>query len=126
MPRKDHPFFPHHTLEQVIQLLLLFSVLFALTLWHPAGLGERADPINTPEHVKPEWYFLAAYQMLKLVPRTVGIVGAMVFVAGLFIFPFILDRDPEKRRALKRPIFFFGAIAFMIVFVAFTIWGHYS
>jgi ubiquinol-cytochrome c reductase cytochrome b subunit len=126
MARRDHPFFPHHVIEQVIQLFLLLTVLFALTLWRPAGLEDKADPLTTPEHVKPEWYFLAEYQSLKLVPRSVGIIGMGLVAALVLIFPFIFDRKKEKFRPLQRPLFFFGGIVFVAVYVVLTIWGHYS
>ncbi|UCH78781.1 MAG: hypothetical protein JSU81_02195 [Candidatus Coatesbacteria bacterium] len=126
MARKDHPFFPHHVLEQVLQLFLLLAVLFALTLWRPAGLESKADPLTTPEHVKPEWYFLAEYQVLKVVPRTVGIVGMSLAAALIFVFPFLLDRDKSRYRPLQRPAFYFGGILFVILYGIFTIWGHFS
>jgi ubiquinol-cytochrome c reductase cytochrome b subunit len=126
MARKDHPFYPHHVLEQVLQFFLLLAVLFALTLWRPAGLEDKADPISTPEHVKPEWYFLAEYQFLKTVPRNVGIVGMILVAALILAFPFLFDRKQEKFRPLQRPWFFFGGITFVILYVFFTAWGHYS
>lgn len=126
MARRDHPFFPHHVVEQFLQLFLLLAVLFALTLWRPAGLEDKADPLTTPEHVKPEWYFLAEYQSLKLVPRTVGIIGMGVVAFLIVAFPFIFDRKKEKFRPLQRPWYFFGGIIFVVVYVILTIWGHYS
>ncbi len=126
MARKDHPFYPHHVLEQVLQLFLLLAVLFALTLWRPAGLEGKADPMNTPEHVKPEWYFLAEYQFLKAVPRTAGIVAMTLAAAFVLVFPFLLDRSKEKHRPLQRPVFFFGGLVFVILYVFFTAWGHFS
>ena len=126
MVRRDHPFFPHHTLEQVLQVLILLALVFGMTLWKPAGLEEKADPINTPEHVKPEWYFLAEYQALKVVPRTAGIVGMGIVAAFIVVFPFFLDRDKKKRRPTQRPVFFFGGGIFVVLYIAFTIWGYYS
>ncbi|UCE26533.1 MAG: cytochrome b subunit of the bc complex [Candidatus Coatesbacteria bacterium] len=126
MKRKDHPFWPHHVIEQVIQAFLVIAVILTLALVFPAGIGEKADPVTTPEHVKPEWYFLAVYQLLKFVPRLAGIVGMILVFAALPFFPFFFDRDPEKRRPFKRPVFFFVGIALIIWFVAFTIWGKIS
>lgn len=126
MARKDHPFFPHHALEQALQFFILVAVLLGLTLWRPAGMEDKADPLNTPEHVKPEWYFLAEYQMLKVVPRTVGIVGMGLVAALILLFPFLLDRDKAKYRPLQRPLFFFSGIIFVFVYVIFTVWGRYS
>jgi quinol-cytochrome oxidoreductase complex cytochrome b subunit len=124
--RKDHPFWPHHVIEQAIQAVLIIAVILTMALLLPAGIEEKADPVTTPEHVKPEWYFLAMYQSLKLIPRVVGIVGMVLAVAALPFLPFFLDRDPEKRRPLKRPIFFFAGIILLIWFIAFTVWGKYS
>ncbi len=126
MARPDHPFFPHHVVEQVLQLLLILAVLFTLAMLFPAGLEEKADPLNTPPHVKPEWYFLAQYQLLKVVPRTVGIIGMGVAVGLIIVFPFLFDRNKERRRPLLRPIFFFGGLAFIVAYIVFTIWGKYS
>lgn len=126
MARKDHPFFPHHVLEQVIQFLLLVVILLGLAGLAPAGLEDKADPLNTPEHVKPEWYFLAQYQLLKVVPRAVGIVGMMLAALFIVIFPLVVDRDPAKRRPLARPLFFFGGVVFVVLYVVFTIWGKFS
>jgi quinol-cytochrome oxidoreductase complex cytochrome b subunit len=126
MARKDHPFYPHHVIEQVIQLFLLVTVLFAVTLWLPAGLEEKADPVNTPAHVKPEWYFLAVYQLLKLVPRTLGILGSGLFVVFLLALPYVLDRDPQRRRPRQRTLMVFGGVAVIVWFIAFTVWGHFS
>jgi ubiquinol-cytochrome c reductase cytochrome b subunit len=126
MARRDHPFFPHHALEQAMQFFMLIAVLLALTLWRPAGLEGKADPLTTPEHVKPEWYFLAEYQMLKVVPRTLGIVGMGLAAAFLIFFPFFLDRDEKKFKPLQRPLFFFGGIVFVVLYAIFTVWGRYS
>ncbi len=126
MARRDHPFYPHHVLEQVLQFFLLLAVLFALTLWRPAGLEDKADPLTTPEHVKPEWYFLAEYQSLKLLPRSVGILGMIVAAALIVVFPFLFDRKREKFRPLQRAGFFFGGIVFVVLYVILTVWGRYS
>ena len=84
MKRKDHPFWPHHVIEQAIQAVLIIAVILTMALLLPTGIEEKADPVTTPEHVKPEWYFLAMYQSLKLIPRVIGIVGMVLAVAALF------------------------------------------
>jgi quinol-cytochrome oxidoreductase complex cytochrome b subunit len=124
--RKDHPFWPHHVIEQIILALLIIGAILTLAVLLPAGLAEKADPVTTPEHVKPEWYFLAVYQVLKLIPRTIGIVGMILVSMILPFFPFFFDRNPEARRPKKRLVFFLIGIITLVWFITFTIWGHFS
>ena len=55
----------------------------------PPAVGERATPEQTPLHVAPEWYFLAVYGFLKLVPEAVGIIALILFTAALTFWPWI-------------------------------------
>jgi len=94
----------------------------------------KADPFTTPEHIKPEWYFLAAYQFLKIAeklsflgnwaPKLVGVLGQGLGILLLFSIPFI-DRNPE-RNPLKRKLAISAGICGTILFIVFTIWGKYS
>jgi len=68
----------------------------------PAGMEAKANPLVTPPETKPEWYFLAVYEFLKLVPKLVGIMLPIVGLVILTIWPF-LERSPEvlvRRRKL--------------------------
>jgi ubiquinol-cytochrome c reductase cytochrome b subunit len=98
-------------------LVVLASVL-------PAGLEEEADPLVTPPHIKPEWYFLSAYQLLKVVPRTIGILAPIVAVGILLVLPF-LDRNPAVAKR-RRPIALSAGLLGVIGIVALTIWGAQS
>ncbi len=103
------PFFPNYVLDEVIAWAAMLALLVVLASVLPAGLEEKANPLQTPAHVKPEWYFLAAYQLLKIVPRDIGILAPIVGIAALGLLPF-LDRNPEVR-ARKRPlVLFMGAV----------------
>ncbi len=46
----------------------IFVIVGILGMFNHIGLGDPADPLDTPLHVKPEWYFLFLYQLLKVVP----------------------------------------------------------
>jgi cytochrome b6-f complex subunit 4 len=85
------PFFPDHfrtELYVVIGIVALAVVIGGLGMLSPVGLQDPADPLNTPMHVKPEWYFLALYQLLKYVPPTVlGINGPMFAVVSIILDP---------------------------------------
>ena len=65
-PKQDLPFWPHYILSETIAWYTMLGVLIILAAFFPAGLEDKADPFKTPEHVKPEWYFLAVYQFLKV------------------------------------------------------------
>ena len=90
----------------------------------PAGLEEPADPLRTPEHAKPEWYFLFLYQGLKIVPRIVGVMAPIVGALLLLVLPFI-DRNPNLTPGKRLVAIAIGVVC-VIGIVAFTIWGWLS
>ena len=103
------PFFPNHFMTEfyvVIGIVALAIIIGALGMLSPVGLQPPADPLNTPLHVKPEWYFLALYQLLKYVPPSIlGINGPMFAVVAIVlalmavtIWPFL-----DKKQILKKP-----------------------
>ena len=109
-----------------IFMVMYFTGVFFFPEWIISGESEiPADPFDTPEHIKPEWYFLAAYQFLKIVPSEVGALILQSVAVLVFIFLPFIDRSKEKR-IYKRPFFFFLVIAFIIIFVGLTIWGAQS
>lgn len=99
--KKETPFFPNHWLKEVIAAYIVIGILITLAVLVPFGLEEKANPLETPMGIKPEWYFLAMYQALKYVPKALGIIG--FGIAGLIFvfFPFI-DRTQEKKRWVKK------------------------
>jgi ubiquinol-cytochrome c reductase cytochrome b subunit len=134
-PREEgEPFFPHHMLEQGIVIFLVLAVLVLLVMLRPAPMEPPADPFNTPAHIKPEWYFLSAYQGLKLAeyfaflgswaPKVLGILGQGIGVLLLVLLPF-LDRNPE-RNPRKRPVVVKLGILALIILASLTIWGKFS
>jgi ubiquinol-cytochrome c reductase cytochrome b subunit len=122
--RKLLPFFPNYLLDEVIAWYVMLAVLIVLASLFPAGLEAPADPLRTPAHTKPEWYFLFLYQGLKLVPRIVGVMAPIVGALVLFLLPFI-DRNPHLAPH-KRLIAITVGAAILIGIVAFTIWGWLS
>ena len=129
------PFFPNDVIDKGIITSIVLGVFFAIAFYYP-GLflppEMPADSTNTPLAVKPEWYFLAAYQTLKLFPtkwfgdaaELLGMGVQMIAITGLFLLPF-LDRSPEKNWR-RRPYFLKVVIAGLFVFVGLTVWGHLS
>ena len=94
------PFYPDfiskEVLMTVVYLIVMFAIIsFAPALFIPADANTPADPFNTPEHIRPEWYFLAPYEMLKLIPnRFLGIALQLALVVVFILWPFI-DRSQE-------------------------------
>jgi cytochrome b6 len=128
-PRRSIPFIPHFLLRDLLGWLILLGVLAALSAFKPAHLGLEADPFQpAPAGIKPEWYFLFAFQFLKLIPSKVlflegeGVAVFLLSAAGAvwFLVP-VLDR--RSRRGEPSPLFTaFGLIAIAVV-VALTVWA---
>jgi quinol-cytochrome oxidoreductase complex cytochrome b subunit len=120
------PFFPDHVRTEawvVAGITALALIVGAVAMAIPVGVGDPADPLNTPLHVKPEWYFLALYQLLKFVPETVGVMIPILGILLVIVWPF-LDRSPDTKRA--RLIRAIGVAVFVVVFIVMTIWGELS
>nr|AOH05876.1 cytochrome b [Filhollianassa ceramica] len=88
------PFHPYFTYKDIVGFVVMLLFLILLTLLHPYMLGDPdnfvpANPLVTPAHIQPEWYFLFAYAILRSIPNKLGGVVALVLsVAILFILPF--------------------------------------
>ena len=83
------PFLPDHFIKEVAVIALIMGILIFLATLMPAPMGLPADPLKTPLGIKPEWYFLSVYQILKYVPKNVGIAWSfLIFPPILMIFPF--------------------------------------
>ena len=119
------PFFPNYLVDELVAWYILLAVLVVLASIFPAGLEDPANPLQTPQHVKPEWYFLGVYQLLKLIPiKVVGIMLPVVGVGLLVIWPF-LDRNPEVL-ARRRILAVGGATVVIVGLIALTVFGYVS
>nr|Q35968.1 RecName: Full=Cytochrome b; AltName: Full=Complex III subunit 3; AltName: Full=Complex III subunit III; AltName: Full=Cytochrome b-c1 complex subunit 3; AltName: Full=Ubiquinol-cytochrome-c reductase complex cytochrome b subunit [Trinomys albispinus]AAC52565.1 cytochrome b light strand [Trinomys albispinus] len=102
------PFHPYYTIKDILGLLLMLLVLLMLILFSPDLLGDPdnytpANPLNTPPHIKPEWYFLFAYAILRSIPNKLGGVLALAFsILILMLFPTL---HTSKQRSMSfRPM----------------------
>lgn len=121
------PFYPDHlALEAKVALGvgILVVIVGIIGLFLPVGLGAPADPMDTPAHIKPEWYFLSLYQLLRFIPKTLGASTPVIVVLLLMIWPF-LDHKPDKTTKTRRIRFWFSLVA-VIILIALTIWGEVS
>ena len=60
--------------------------------------------------VKPEWYFLPAYQFLKYVPEAIGVLAPPLLLLGLILLPFLFDRSPERHPQQRLRVMIGGVI----------------
>jgi cytochrome b6-f complex subunit 4 len=126
-PEKSVPFYPDHlALEAKVALGfgILVIIIGIIGLFLPVGLGAPADPMDTPLHIKPEWYFLSLYQLLRYIPETIGASLPVVLVLLLIIWPF-LDKKPDTPKRTARARFWISLIGVLIL-IALTIWGEVS
>jgi len=122
------PFFPVHVTKEAVVAVLLLTVLVTLAVLAPWEIGEPANPLSTPVHIKPEWYFLPSYQLLKYFRgpwgAVVGIAACSLPFLLLFVWPF-LDRG-RYRHPRKRPVAVTIGIFGLVAAIVLGILGHYS
>nr|AYV64372.1 cytochrome b [Melursus ursinus] len=102
------PFHPYYTIKDIMGALLLTLALATLVLFSPDLLGDPdnytpANPLSTPPHIKPEWYFLFAYAILRSIPNKLGGVLALIFsILILAIMPLL--PTSKQRGMMFRPL----------------------
>jgi len=125
-------FFPNYILRDVLAWYVVLAVLAALAAFYPWELGTKADPFAVvPPGIRPEWYFLATFHTLKLLPSHVlGVegeqLGVMAFgMAAVFLIlvPFL---DRRASRGEPSRLFTVLAALALVYLVTFTIIGHYA
>jgi cytochrome b6 len=129
--KKYEKFFPNFILKDVLVWLLAGNVLAFVVTFFPWGLGPEADPFGAaPIGIKPEWYFLAPFQFLKLMPsqvgpiegELVGILLMLIVLSGLVIIPL---KDTGENKGIEKFATLYGVVL-LVGMVAFTIWGALS
>nr|YP_010463225.1 cytochrome b [Cavelerius yunnanensis]UPL65544.1 cytochrome b [Cavelerius excavatus]UUJ37749.1 cytochrome b [Cavelerius yunnanensis] len=77
------PFHPYFTIKDLMGMMIIVYLLIMIVLMEPRLLGDPenfipANPMTTPVHIQPEWYFLFAYAILRSIPNKLGGVMAMM------------------------------------------------
>ncbi len=130
-PPPSMPFFPNFVLRELIAWYGALAVLGTLAALFPWELGTKADPFApAPAGIRPEWYFLAVFYTLKLIPSRIlfidgEVLGILVFglaAAAWMLVPF-WDHEPTeaKRHRVVTGVGVF-VIAYLIVFSALGYW----
>ena len=97
------PFHPYYTIKDILGALFIILILLILVLFSPDLLGDPdnytpANPLNTPPHIKPEWYFLFAYAILRSIPNKLG--GVLALIASILILILMPILHTSKQRSI--------------------------
>ena len=134
-PADSIPFHPYYTVKDIAGLAG-FLFLFALVVFYAPEMGgyfiehpnfEPANPLKTPEHIAPVWYFTPFYAILRAVPSVAGsafpgVAAMLLSIVILFFLPW-LDRSPVKSIRYKGPIFKTAITVFVISFIVLGFLG---
>nr|YP_010279438.1 cytochrome b [Narke japonica]UKG21303.1 cytochrome b [Narke japonica] len=117
------PFHPYHSYKDTIGFFLLILVLIIIALFSPNLLGDAenftpANPLVTPTHIKPEWYFLFAYTILRSIPNKLGGVLALLFSMLILLLAPLLHTSKQRSltfRPLTQIVFWLFVINMIIL-----------
>ncbi|MEJ2575337.1 MAG: cytochrome b N-terminal domain-containing protein [Gammaproteobacteria bacterium] len=128
-PTDGIPFHPYYTVKDIVGVGV-FLMIFSAIIFFAPDLGglfleppnfEPANPLKTPDHIAPVWYFTPFYAMLRAVPPMFGsqFPGVIVMFAAILVLFFLpwLDRSPVKSVRYKGPLFRIAIGIFVVTFV---------
>lgn len=124
------PLYPDFLLKCLTMVLLYFSLMFFILAFLPNlflsdAVNDEANPLLTPEVIKPLWYFLAPYQLIKFIPnKFVGIGLNMIFIVIFFVWPFY-DRKLLDKSIQQRPVLHIAFYVSLALWLLLTVWGMY-
>jgi ubiquinol-cytochrome c reductase cytochrome b subunit len=134
-PLDGIPFHPYYTVKDIVGVIV-FLFIFSLVLFYMPEMGGwflehanfiPADPLKTPEHIAPVWYFTPFYAILRAVPSInasafPGVVAMGLSIVFLFLLPW-LDRSPVKSIRYRGPYFKIALTLFIISFLVLGFLG---
>jgi len=122
-PQDTLPFHPYYTSKDSVGIVVYLIVFAALVFFVPNYLGHPdnyipANPLSTPAHIVPEWYFLPFYAILRAVPdKLMGVLAMFGSIAILFVLPW-LDNSPVRSmrfRPIARWLFLLWTVNFFVL-----------
>jgi ubiquinol-cytochrome c reductase cytochrome b subunit len=128
-PADGIPFHPYYSVKDIFGLVVFMAIFFAVVFFTPEMGGyfieqpnfEPANPLKTPEHIAPVWYFTPYYAILRAVPSFAGTQFWGVAAMGLSLVVFFLlpwlDRSPVKSIRYKGWLFKAFLAMFVVTFV---------
>lgn len=118
------PFYPYFYTKDLFGLMILFLVFFIFVFYYPNTLGHpdnyiEANPMKTPLHIVPEWYFLPFYAILRSIPNKIGGVIAM-FGSLIILLTIPFTNSSEIRSTAFRPVF---KVCYWLLVITFLLLG---
>jgi quinol-cytochrome oxidoreductase complex cytochrome b subunit len=119
---RSMPFVPHFLLRELFGWTVALALLAGLSAFYPWELGHKADPFGpAPAGIRPEWYFLWAFQLFKYMPASVlGVEGERLAVLALsagavaiMLLPFVSGRTERGQRLVR----WVGGVALLLMAV---------
>jgi ubiquinol-cytochrome c reductase cytochrome b subunit len=135
IPRDGIPFHPYYTVKDIAGVIFFMAIFLAIVFFGPDFFGlfleapnfQPANPLQTPLHIAPVWYFTPFYAMLRAVPPMFGsqFPGVVVMFAAILIMFFLpwLDRSPVKSIRYKGPLSKIALGIFAVTFVVLAYLG---
>jgi len=129
IPKDGIPFHPYYSVKDIVGIGVFLIFFSAIVFFAPDFYGlfleapnfEPANPLKTPEHIAPVWYFTPYYAMLRAIPPMLNsqFPGVVVMFGAIIVFFFLpwLDRSPVKSIRYKGPIFKVAVAIFVVTFV---------
>lgn len=139
-PEQLESFWPSEVIRLTVAALCTLSVITVLAVFPVVldhwGLGhwieesEPANPRATPEHIRPEWYFLPAYQYLKLAPqeflgvsgKTIGVLSQGLFVLAVVLLPFWARRWSHRSPGAVHRVLITLVIGVCVGLMLWAVW----
>lgn len=130
-PLDGIPFHPYFTVGKLPMIIIFLFVFCGVIFFFPEGGGyflehanfEAANPLKTPEHIAPTWYYGAFYSILRAVPdKLMGVMAMGAAIAILFVLPW-LDRSPVRSWRYKGWYSKIALVAFAIAFIILSYLG---
>ncbi len=125
IPKDGIPFHPYYTVKDIVGVVV-FAFFFAIVMFFLPEMGGyflehanfvAADPLKTPDHIAPVWYFTPFYAILRAVPdKFFGVVAMGAASVFLFFLPW-LDRSPVKSIRYRGPLFKLALALFAVSFI---------
>ena len=135
IPLDGIPFHPYYTVKDILGVVVFLIVFCAVMFFAPEGGGyflempnfDPANPLVTPAHIAPVWYFTPFYAILRAVPSFAGtqVWGVLAMGAAVVLIALLpwLDRSPVKSVRYRGPIFKVMLVLFIISFIGLGILG---
>jgi len=108
-PADKIPFFPYYVMKDVFGLAVFVVIYFIVVFWFPNAMGHPdnyipANPLVTPAHIVPEWYYLPFYAILRAIPNALlGVIAMFSAILIMFALPWL---DTSRVRSGNfRPLF---------------------